>query len=186
MADEDWSVQFFDEDNIVSTLQHLLHRTGRSVEDLCQLCFVAEQCPLVFALTLEGLVPFANHSEYLFPYAKMNRRQLQTLCAQSKSLTVEDSMRAVYIDDFYIVRVTTKLGKVDSVLMIFAAACILARGLGQCIVHTRGIESRGLDSDTLKYHVNATLSKIVRSCLLKTGVHQAAMLLLQRHQVGLE
>jgi hypothetical protein len=38
-----WTCEFFGEENIVHTMQHLLHGSTQSVDDLCRLCVVASQ-----------------------------------------------------------------------------------------------------------------------------------------------
>ena len=70
---------FFAESNIVHTLQHLLSHTAQNVEDLCKLCVAASEDSVVMALNVHGLMPFANHPEFVYPYSCMSIEQLQAL-----------------------------------------------------------------------------------------------------------
>jgi hypothetical protein len=101
---EEWIKEFFDAHNIVHTMQSLLRGGGRTVADLCKMCIAAHASDLVPALTPEGLMPFSNNYGYVFKYADMTRKQIQSLVAVIDVMKVGDRiMRCVHENDFYIV-----------------------------------------------------------------------------------
>ena len=108
----DWVGLFFGEQCIVQTFQLLLTQGNQTLEELHHLCVVAHESSLLFALTSEGLTPFASHREYTIPFARMNVLQLQTLRRLCKEQS-EDAMKLNYGVDFYIVSTTTTERKID-------------------------------------------------------------------------
>jgi hypothetical protein len=101
---EEWIKEFFDAHNIVHTMQSLLRVGGRTVADLCKMCIAAHASDLVPAITPEGLMPFSNNYGYVFKYADMTRKQIQSLVAVIDVMKVGDRiMRCVHENDFYIV-----------------------------------------------------------------------------------
>ena len=178
----DWVCLFFGEQCIVQTFQLLLTQGNQTLEELHHLCVVAHESSLLFALTSEGLTPFASHREYTIPFARMNVQQLQTLRRLCKEQS-EDAMKLNYGVDFYIVSTTTTERKIDDALMIFAAVCIMSAGLCSQKLNKHGYNGTRLDADILAYHVNAAVFKIVHSCSLRGGVQQKARQLLLKHQV---
>jgi hypothetical protein len=183
-AVETWTQAFFDEENIVNSFQHLLHDTAQSVDDLCRLCLAACQDNIVLAMNLTGLMPFANNPEFVFPFSAMNQRQLQALRHDSKMLP--DAMACEYDVDVYVLKIRQDNFEIDHPLLVFAAAVILYKGLGQTKIMARGTCFSKLDAnpDLLAHHVNAILFQIVHSCTVRRGAVRAAAQLLVKHQVG--
>ena len=92
-----WTEFFFDEHNIVNTLQCLLIETSRTIEDLNELCVAMIENNVVFCLTHRGLLPIASKHMYIFPYEKMNKQQLQALRSESKN--THQTFAALYNHD---------------------------------------------------------------------------------------
>lgn len=181
---ESWTKEFFGEENIVNTFQHLLHDTAQSVDDLCRLCHAARDDNIVLAMSLIGLMPFANNPEFVFPFSAMNQMQLKAL--RQDCTMLPDAMACEYDVDVYVLKIRQENFEVDHSLLIFAAAVILYKGLGQTKVMSRGICFSRLDTsaDLLAHHVNAILFQIVHSCSVRRGALRAAAQLLVKHGVG--
>ena len=126
---DSWTREFFSEEHIVHTMQHLLHDSTYSVDYLCRLCVTASQDHAVLAFNLQGLMPFANHPEFVFPFTSMSLSQLQTLWRQC--LAMPDTMVCEYDVDVYVLKLTHEQMTADHALLLFAVACILIRGLSQ-------------------------------------------------------
>lgn len=183
MAQRHWTSLFFDEANIVHTFQLLLMRGNKTLDELFQLCLVMHESPMILAFTVEGLTPFAMHSEYVIPYEKMNREQIRALRLECMD-SVHDVMSIDYGTDIFVVKIDVAGYEVDDALMLFAAACIILNGLSTQTL-TRGgyvtyVNVR-LDPDLTVYHLNNAIFKIVHSCLLRPGVERQAMHLLNKY-----
>jgi hypothetical protein len=180
----EWTDDFFDEQNIVSTFQHLLHGTAHSVEDLCRLCVTACEDHVVLALNLHGLIPFANNPEFMIPFANMSQRQLQALRRDCKKLP--DAMACEYDVDAYVLKIPQVQFQIDHSLLLFAAAVLLYKGLSQTKVCARGFCSTFLahDPELLAQHANSILFQIVHSCSVRRGALRAATRLLHKHGVS--
>ena len=128
-------------------------------------------------------MPFANHPEFVFPFASMSLSQIQTLRRQCRAMP--DAMVCEYDVDVYVLKLTEEQVAVDHTLLLFAAACILLRGLSQTRALDRGIMCAYLTEkpDRLAHHANAILFQIVHACSLRRGALQEAMKLLQKHNV---
>jgi hypothetical protein len=181
MADEQsWVALFFNEENIVSTFQLLLTSGNQTLDELFQLCLVVHESPLVLAFTVEGLTPFAMHSEYVIPYTLMNKRQLQVLRRECRACT-NDVMAVDYGIDVYVVKVDNSACEIDAALMLFAAVCIIFEGLSTQRLTRHGYVCSRLESSEITYHLNNAIYKIVHSCLLRPGVQKQAMQLAHKH-----
>jgi len=178
-----WTEFFFDEHNIVNTLQCLLIETSRTIEDSNELCVAMIENNVVFCLTHRGLLPIASKHMYIFPYEKMNKQQLQAL--RSESTNTPQTFAAVYDHDKYSVH-GLLLPKVDHVLVLFAANCILAKGLCTSTSRKRGFVMTKLEPPQITYHINTTLLQIVHRCALRNGAVYQANLLLRKHGVSLD
>jgi hypothetical protein len=183
MADEpNWVSLFFDEENIVHTFQLLLNNDNQTMDELFKLCLVVHESPLVLAFTVEGLTPFAMHSEYVIPYTLMNKRQLQVLRRECRACA-NDVMAVDYGIDVYVVKIDNSAYEIDAALMLFAAVCIIYKGLSTQRLTRHGYVYSSLDSGEISYHVNNAIFKIVHSCLLRPGVQKQAMQLVHKHKV---
>jgi hypothetical protein len=182
-AASSWTAEFFDEQHIVDTFQRLLQDTAQSVEDLCRLCVAAREDSIVLAFNLHGLMPFANNPEFVFPFSRMTLRQLQVLRRHCKSLP--DAMACEYDVDVYVLKISPENFEVDHALLLFAAACLLLKGLSQTQAVARGfcVSRLSEDKELLTYHANAILFHIVNACAVRRGALRQAMQLLNQHGV---
>ena len=178
-----WTDLFLNEYNIVNTLQCLLLDTSRTIDDLHELCVAMVDNNVVLCLTQQGLMPIASKHMYIFPYDKMNKQQLQAL--RSESTNTPQTFAAVYDHDKYSVH-GLLLPKVDHVLVLFAANCILAKGLCTSTSRKRGFVMTKLEPAQITYHINTTLLQIVHRCALRNGAVYQANLLLRKHGVSLD
>jgi len=128
-------------------------------------------------------MPIASKHMYIFPYEKMNKQQLQAL--RSESTNTHQTFAAVYDHDKYSVH-GLLLPKVDNVLVLFAANCILAKGLCTSTSRKRGFVMTKLEPPQITYHINTTLLQIVHRCALRNGAVYQANLLLRKHGVNLD
>lgn len=178
-----WAAAFFDEDNIVRSLQHLLVDTPARVEDLTALCIAAHGGKLALALSLQGLVPFAAHPHFVLHYAHMTPPQLRTLRAACAAMAAEAVVHEYHID-VVVMSAQPQQGRVDDELILFAAACILVGGLSTCQQEKHGCSYRRLQDEALRFHVNATVFKIMHACRMRQGAERAALGLLAKHGVA--
>ena len=118
---------FFAESNIVHTLQHLLSHTTQNVEDLSKLCIAASEDSVVMALNVHGLMPFANHPEFVYPYSCMSSEQLQAL--KGHCVSAHAGIACQYDNDVFLLNIFPEAMSLDKGLLLFAGACILLRGL---------------------------------------------------------
>jgi hypothetical protein len=182
MADEEtWVSLFFDEENIVHTFQLLLTSGNQTMDELFRLCLVVHESPLVLAFTVEGLTPFAMHSEYVIPYTLMSKRQLQVLRRECRASN--DVMAVDYGIDVYVVKIDNSACEIDAALMLFAAICIILKGLSTQRLTRHGYVCSHLQASEITYHLNNAIFKIVHSCLLRPGVQKQAMQLVHKHQL---
>ena len=178
-----WADEFFGEEHIVGTFQYLLHDTPRAVEDLCRLCVAAREDRVVLAFSLYGLMPFANNAEFVFPFASMSLRQLQALRRHCHNLP--DTMACEYAVDVYVLKITPENYAVDHALLVFAAACVMLKGLCETRALAHGFCQSMLseDKEMLTFHANAILFSIVNACATRRGALREAMQLLNKHGV---
>jgi len=178
-----WADEFFGEEHLVSTFQHLLHDSPKTFEDLSRLCVAAREDRVVLAFNLHGLMPFANNAEFVFPFACMSARQLKTLRRRCRE--VSDVMACEYAVDVYVLRIAPDNYAIDHALLIFAAACILLKGLCETKTLSRGFCQHRLaeNKELLVYHANAMLFSIVNACAVRRGALREAMQLLNAHGV---
>ena len=75
--------------------------------------------------------------------------------------------------------------EVDHALLLFAAGCLLLKGLSTIKQHRGGYSVTRLtnNKELLMFHANAMLFNVVNSCNLKAGAQRAAGQLLQKHRV---
>ena len=179
-----WTAEFFEEESIVNTFQNLLHASSCSVEDLCRLCVAAREDNVVLAMNLQGLMPFANNPEFVFPFAAMKGQQLRALRRAGR--TLPDAMACEYDMDVYVLKVSQPAFAVDHALLLFAAGCILLRGLSQTQACAHGFCSARLTKAQLEHHANAVLFQIVHACAVRRGALPAAARLLRKHRVEAE
>ena len=174
---------FFDEKNIVNTMQCLLSDTNKTIEDLSSLCVAMQNNDIVISLTHSGLMPIASAHMYIFPYARMNKEQLRSLryvVSQTKQ-----TFAAMFPQDEYVVHGLPQ-PKGDSDLILFAASCLLLHGLSTTTSTKRGFLATKLDKPTLVYHVNATLFHIIHACGMRSGAAYTVARLLRKHRVSTE
>ena len=140
MQDEKcWKSLFFDENNIVSTFQNLLLKGTQTIDELYHLCVVAHESELVLGFTMYGLCPFVTHKDYIIPFESMSKTQLQCLRSTCKQLG-KDPIAFDYGVDFYIVHDEQSCSKIDDALMLFAAMCIIWKGLSCTSLKKHGYE----------------------------------------------
>jgi hypothetical protein len=178
-----WTSHFFDEEHIVDTFQNLLAYTPQTVEDLYRLCVAAREDRIVLAFTVQGLVPFANHPEFVFCYSGMSCLQLQAIRRESQLL--RDTLVCDYDVDIYLLKMSLDDFEVDHALLLFAAGCLLLKGLSTIKQHRGGYSVTRLtnNKELLMFHANAMLFNVVNSCNLKAGAQRAAGQLLHKHRV---
>ncbi len=183
-AARDWTSEFFDELAIVDTFQHLLQTTQQTVEDLCRLCVAAREDRVVLAFSVHGLMPFANHPEYVFDFSKMSHRQLQSLRWHYKNLP--DTMTCEYDVDLYVLKRSPENFEIEHTLVLFAAGCLLVKGLSQVKAEKHGFSYPHLSNDKplLAYHANAILFTIVNACRVRKGALRAAVDLFAKYNVA--
>jgi hypothetical protein len=77
---------------------------------------------------------------------------------------------------------------VDHALLIFAASCILLKGLCQTKTLTRGFYQCMLaeNKELLVFHANAMLYSILNACAVRRGALREAMQLLNAHGVTVD
>jgi hypothetical protein len=180
--EQSWVALFFNEENIVHTFQLLLTSGDQTMDELFKLCLVVHESPLVLAFTVEGLTPFAMHSEYVIPYKLMNKRQLQVLRRECRACT-NDVMAVDYGIDVYVVKIDNSACEIDPALMLFATVCIIYKGLCTQRLTKHGYIWKNLEPSEITYHLNNAIFKIVHSCLLRPGVQKQAMQLVHKHGV---
>jgi hypothetical protein len=183
---EEWIKEFFDAHNIVHTMQSLLRGGGRTVADLCKMCIAAHASDLVPALTPEGLMPFSNNYGYVFKYADMTRKQIQSLVAVIDVMKVGDRiMRCVHENDFYIVPLHKNFMRIRDEVLLFGAAAFMLKALSQSVLRHDGQlvvhELPALERERL---MNAALFRIVNSCVLKRGALSECMQMLETHKTS--
>jgi hypothetical protein len=179
-----WSDAFFDQNNILNTMQCLLLGTNQTIEDLSALCVAMNNNNVVLSFTHRGLMPIASAHMYIFPYTKMNREQLRILrreIAQTKK-----TFEAVFQELTYNVHGMPH-AKVDSVMILFAASCLLLHGLSTTQSKKNGCFcSSKLEKHNVSYHLNATLFTIINACNMRAGAAHAAARLLRQHGVSID
>ena len=76
--------------------------------------------------------------------------------------------------------------EVDHALLIFAAACLILKGLCEtkAMAHRFCQSMLSEDKELLTFHANAIIFSIVNSCATRRGALREAMRLLNKHQVS--
>ena len=90
----------------------------------------------------------------------MNKKQLGML--RSEISQTKQTFEAVFQQDTYIVHGLTQ-SKVDSVVILFTASCLLLHGLSTTSSTKCGFVSTNHDKPSLAHHVNATLFHIIHA-----------------------
>jgi len=178
-----WSNAFFDEHNIVNTLQCLLIDTNKTIEDLNALCVAMHNNDIVLSFTHRGLMPIASAHMYIFPYSQMNKEQLRIL--RCEILQTKKTFEAVFQEVAYSVHGMPH-SKVDCVLVLFAASCLLLHGLNTTHFKKRGFVYAKLDKQKVLHHLNATLFTVMHACNMREGAAYAAAQLLHKHGVSID
>jgi hypothetical protein len=106
-------------------------------------------------------MPIVNAHIYIFPYAQMNKKQLGMF--RSEISQTKQTFEAVFQQDTYIVVHGLTQSKVDSVVILFTASCLLLHGLSTTNSTKCGFVSMNLDKPSLAHHVNATLFHIIHA-----------------------
>ena len=91
----------------------------------------------------------------------MNKKQLGML--RSEISQTKQTFEAVFQQDTYIVVHGLTQSKVDSVVILFTASCLLLHGLSTTNSTKCGFVSMNLDKPSLAHHVNATLFHIIHA-----------------------
>jgi hypothetical protein len=178
-----WTYAFFDEENILNTMQCLLLDTNKTIDDLNALCVAMNTNNTVLSFTHRGLMPIASAHMYIFPFDKMSKEQIVVLrreIAQKKK-----PFEAVFQEITYNVYGMPQK-KVESVQILFAAMCLLIHGLSSTSVKKRGFVYNKLDKDTMAYHLNTTLFTMVNACKMHWGDAHAAVRLLHKHGISID
>jgi hypothetical protein len=172
-----WFDEFFDENNIVNTIQHLLLQNDDTIEDLCVFITTANKSTIIMAMTSEGLVPFAGDHMYVFPFSRMNKAQLSALVREVQ--TCYSSFSCNYSHDQYVV-CDRRHFKIDHATLLFGAACIVFYGLGNTTASKFGNCHVKLESPQICYYLNTILFRMVHACCMPQGVlHETAKLLVK-------
>jgi len=66
-ASSSWFSVFFDEQNIVHTIQYLLIDTNKTIEDASVLYVAMQNNPMVLSFTHRGLCQLSTHISIYFP-----------------------------------------------------------------------------------------------------------------------
>ena len=180
---DSWTDAFFDEQNIVYSMQCMLLDTDKTIEELTTLCVAMHNNHIVLCFTEKGLMTIAGAHMYVFPYAKMNKTQLRTLrsaISQSKR-----TFEALYQEITYNVHGSQHL-HVDAVLILFAASCLLLRGLTTTSWAKHGYSYFPLNKENVLYYLNSTCFTIIHSCNMRAGAAFAASQLLRKHGVSID
>lgn len=177
-----WFHAFFDEHNVVNTMQCLLLDTSKTINDLTALCVAMQRNDIVLSLTNRGLMPISSTHIYLFPYTHMNKEQLRSI--RQAIAHTQQTFDASFTQDVYIVYGLSQ-PKVDGVVMLFGASCLLMNGLSTTRMHKRGWQSTKLSGEALRHHVNATLFHIVHACGIPAGAVYPLAELLRKHGVSM-
>ena len=180
---DSWKDAFFDEHNIVNSMQCMLLDTDKTIEELTALCVALHNNHIVLAFTQKGLMPIASAHMYVFPYAKMNQKQLRIL--RRAILHSKRSFEASYQDVTYNVHGSQHL-HVDGVLILFAASCLLLHGLTTANWAKHGYSYFPLDKANVSYYMNSTCFTIIHACNMRAGAAFAASQLLRKHGVSIE
>ena len=178
-----WFGAFFDEQNIVNTMQCLLLETSKTIDDLTALCVAMQRNDIVLSLTKRGLMPISSAHMYLFPYTHMNKEQLRSL--RQAIAQTQQTFEASFAQDVYIVHGLSQ-PKLDGVVMLFGASCLLMHGISTTRIIKRGFASTKLSGEALRHHVNATLFHIVHACGMPAGAVYRLADLLRKHRVSID
>lgn len=185
-ACQDWITEFFDEENILYTMQCLLRNGGRTLEDLCKLCVDASASDIVAALTPEGLMPFSNNYGYVFKYEHMTKRQIRALLAIVDSMAVQNRMmRCVHENNFYIVPLNKNFMKIKDEVLIFGATSFMCKGLAYTYLQWDGTAiTKKLPDSERERLINAAMFRIINSCSMKRGVLRECMHMLHARNIS--
>ena len=180
-ATNEWFAEFFDKDNIVMTFQLLLRTSGRTLNDLQELCIVALNTDIVPALTQEGLMPFSNNYTYVIPYCRMTRAQLNALIKYFES--DKNHTRQLFFAqeyNFYYVKTDPAPQVIDEALILYAAIFLMQQTLVTTHVNVQGFNySCQLDDADQKWLIECTIFKIMNSARLQVNTMQQVRELLQ-------
>ncbi len=76
--------------------------------------------------------------------------------------------------------------KVDCVLVLFAASCLLLHGLNTTHFKKRGFVYAKLDKQKVLHYLNATLFTVIHACNMREGDAYTAAQLLHKHGVSID
>ena len=185
--DEDWTQYFFDEKNIVHSMQSLLRNGGHAVDDLCKLCIDANASDIVAALTPEGLMPFSNNYAYVFKYQHMTKPQIRALLRVIDNMAAQNRMmRCVHENNFYVVPLNKNFVRIRDEVILFGAASYMCSELSHTFARPDGaIVTERIPDDERERIVNAAMFRIINSCPMKRGALEKCMEMLQAHNVRL-
>jgi hypothetical protein len=186
-ADEEWSKHFFDEENIVHSLQSLLRNGGHAIDDLCKLCIDASASDIVAALTPEGLMPFSNNYGYVFKYEHMTKSQIRALVQVIESMAAQNRMmRCVHENNFYVVPLNKNFVKIRDEVLLFGAASYICSELWHTYARPDGsVVSERIPDGERERVINAAIFRIVNSCAMKRGALSECMQMLHARNIGL-
>jgi hypothetical protein len=184
-ADEQWAKHFFDEENIVHSLQSLLRNGGHAIDDLCKLCIDASASDIVAALTPEGLMPFSNNYGYVFKYEHMTKSQIRALVKVIDAMATQNRMmRCVHENNFYVVPLNKNFVKIRDEVLLFGAASFICSELAHTSARPDGsiVTERVPDGERERI-INAAIFRIVNSCAMKRGALSECMQMLHARNI---
>ena len=128
-------------------------------------------------------MPIASAHMYIFPYTKMNKEQLRILLCEIAQ--TQNTFEAVFQEVTYNVHGMPQ-AKVDSVVILFTANCLLLHGLSTTHIKKNGFSYTRLDKHNVLHHLNATLFTIINACNMSAGAAYAAARLLRKHGISID
>jgi len=184
-ADEEWTTHFFDEENIVHSLQSLLRNGGHAIDDLCKLCIDASASDIVAALTPEGLMPFSNNYGYVFKYEHMTKSQIRALVKVIDFMAAQNRMmRCVHENNFYVVPLNKNFVKIRDEVLLFGAASYICSELWHTYARPDGaVVSERIPDGERERIINAAIFRIVNSCAMKRGALSECMQMLHARNI---
>lgn len=185
MARAEKTKHFFDEENIVHSLQSLLRNGGHAIDDLCKLCIDASASDIVAALTPEGLMPFSNNYGYVFKYEHMTKSQIRALVKVIDSMAAQNRMmRCVHENNFYVVPLNKNFVKIRDEVLLFGAASYICSELWHTYARPDGsVVSERIPDGERERVINAAIFRIVNSCAMKRGALSECMQMLHARNI---
>jgi hypothetical protein len=178
-----WFDYFFDENNIVNTIQNLLIKNDDTIDSLCAFVTAASKSKIIMAFTSEGLVPLAGDHMYVFPFSRMNKGQLTALRREIEKCSSTFSCK--YAHEQYLVS-DRRHFRIDDATLLFGTACIIAHGLGTTTESKFGSSHMKFESQQVFYYLNTILFRIVHTCCMPQGTLVQSSRLLEKHGVTIQ